>query len=89
MKKVYDQLNRNFHSQFFLDTEKEDDDNGSQQRTPTDQTHGFINTDPKTIQKSAERVADWKINCTLIESKIVASDNDEQQEYLINLVLII
>jgi len=75
---------------FFIDTEKEeeddDDDDCSQERTPTervldDHNYRFIDTNVETIKKSAERVADWKLNCTLIESKIVPSDNDEQDEY--------
>ncbi len=67
----------------FLETEEEDE---HQNMTPTnssieDQTHHFIDTDLDTIKKSTERVGDWKTNFTLIESEIVPSDSDEQEEY--------
>ncbi len=71
---------------FFINTENDDDDE-SQERPPTKNSmnnydHRFIDTGLETIKKSTERVVDWKINCTLIETKMVSSeDNDERDEY--------
>jgi hypothetical protein len=64
----------------------EDEEDKNENITPTsssieDPTHRFIDTDPDTIRKSAERVDDWKANFTLMESEIIPSDNDEQEEY--------
>ncbi len=65
----------------FTDTEKEEDDE-SEERTPTessieDQNH----IDSKTNQKSNERVVHWKANRTLIKSKTIPSNKDEQEDY--------
>ena len=35
----------------------------------------------ENLEKSSERVVDWKTNIDLIESKTVSSDSDEPQEY--------
>jgi len=69
----------------FLDTEKEEEDK-SRDITPTrslieDHDRRFIDTDFETMKKSTERVDDWKTNFTIMESKIIPLDNDDQEEY--------
>jgi len=73
---------------FFLDTEKEEEEEEVRSRNKTstsgsidNNNRRFIETDLETIQKSTKRVVDWKTNCTLIESKIVPSDDDDQEKY--------
>ena len=68
----------------FTDAEEEENtENQSQERTPTEENHSNPLTDPslQPMRTSTERVADWKLNCTLIESTINPVNEDESEIY--------
>jgi hypothetical protein len=86
MKKVDLILFKYPYIDIFLDTETEDQDTAPTESSiddaksdQTDNTRRFIGTDIETIKKSNERVDDWKANFTIINSKVVPSDDEDEQ----------
>lgn len=87
MKKVGEWKFTDLSSIIVFEDIEEENDHQNQERTPTEQEGQLHHDNPLTnpnlqsMKTSTDRVADWKLNCTLIKSRIDPRNDDDPEIY--------